>query len=674
LPLLSGQGAESAAGGRVDLRGPVDRQEETADAVRLAVQEAAGRAVVTFSYPEQPLDLAAFRDVAVPVTNQTAAEFDVLVMATSSGRDSWKESTTGRFLVRPAEQTALRTLLPRKALPSDHPHVKKLGNLYGFPWGHHRHWRFVRPEAITRVTVQLTWRNATPGQTITVGRPRGAGSYTTDPAVLDSLPRPLVDTFGQSRLGSWPGRVESAGELAADGQEAEKLLQENRPSPADRDRFGGWVGGPTGKATGFFRVEKLADRWWIIDPEGNVFWSLGINSTGFGTKTRVKGREDLFPEAQRQADEVNAYEENLRLKFGAEAWPAKHVDLTVARMWRWGFNTVGAWSKREVLETQRIPYTLIVHTDMQGLGSVEKIPDPWSRAFAESLERRMADLAATHSASPWLLGVFVDNELDWQNGNGLVRQILASPAGTPARGALLDFLRGRYPTITALNAAWGTTAADFAALRPPPETGATAACEADLDAFLAEFAREYFARCRAAMDEHFPRHLYLGSRFHVFNPIVTAAASRYCDVLSINIYRHSVEDLAVTMDQDRPWLISEFHFGVRDLGNLGVGLTWAADARNQADLVTAYLSEALRLPNVVGAHWFAWADQTVTGRGDGENFGIGLVTVVDRPNPTLVEAMQTVAAGMYQFRLDAPEDRIGTPTGPRPRQEAPARP
>ena len=32
------------------------------------------------------------------------------------------------------------------------------------------------------------------------------------------------------------------------------------------------------RATGFFRVERVDDRWWLVDPDGCRFVSVGINS------------------------------------------------------------------------------------------------------------------------------------------------------------------------------------------------------------------------------------------------------------------------------------------------------------------------------------------------------------------------------------------------------------
>ncbi len=632
---------------------------EAETSFRLRLEKATGRAVVIFDYEGGALDLSKFRDIAIPIQNGTVSELDVHVHALSDRKVQWLRSTSGRFFVRPGESLEMTALMARHALPADHPYVKRLGNLYAFPWGHQRHWRAIDPSAILQIRIQIDWSDAAPGQIIAIGSPRGAGDFRTDPAALATLEMPLLDLFGQLRIGDWPGKVHDAGELRADAAIDADLVSTVTTPREGRSRYGGMTGGPDLRATGFFRVEKLDGKWWFVDPDGNLFWSLGVNCVGSATETKVTGREEIFPQEHRSAPSVSHYWDNLKVKSGEQNWRARQVDLTLARMFDWGLNTVGAWSISEMAETGRVPYTLIVHTDMQPLGRIKKIADPFSEAFQNSLDRIMPELAAKHAGTPWLLGVFVDNELDWPGGHELVSEILRCSADTPARVALVAFLQNRHGNLEGLNEAWNTSFKDVADIRPSPGPLGEKTFATDLDDFLAIFADRYFTVCRKAMKKYFPGHLYLGCRFHQFNPFITAAASRHCDVLSANIYQHSLEEFRMKTDQDRPWLISEFHFGTPDHGVWGVGLTWAANARNQADLYEAYISDALRQPNFVGAHWFAWTSQTVTGRSDGENFGIGLVTLVDRPLPTLTAAVREVSAKMYDYRLGTPVRRIG---------------
>jgi hypothetical protein len=54
-----------------------------------------------------------------------------------------------------------------------------------------------------------------------------------------------------------------------------------------------------------------------------------------------------------------------------------------------------------------------------------------------------------------------------------------------------------------------------------------------------------------------------------------------------------------------------------------------------------YVEQAFAMPELIGTHWFQWADQMCTGRFDGENYNIGLVDVTDRPYAELVEDLKT---------------------------------
>ena len=62
------------------------------------------------------------------------------------------------------------------------------------------------------------------------------------------------------------------------------------------------------------------------------------------------------------------------------------------------------------------------------------------------------------------------------------------------------------------------------------------------------------------------------------------------------------------------------------------------------------MESCLDHPRVVGAHWFQWRDQPLTGRADGENYQIGFLTGTDAPYPELVESARAVAREMYQRR------------------------
>ena len=107
---------------------------------------------------------------------------------------------------------------------------------------------------------------------------------------------PLVDAFGQYRHKDWPGKVHSVEELHQRREEESLDLSKN-PGPAERDQYGGWSSGPQRQATGRFHTEKIDGVWWLIDPEGKLFWSHGIDCVGSGNAvTPITDRENWFAE------------------------------------------------------------------------------------------------------------------------------------------------------------------------------------------------------------------------------------------------------------------------------------------------------------------------------------------------------------------------------------------
>ena len=87
------------------------------------------------------------------------------------------------------------------------------------------------------------------------------------------------------------------------------------PAPAadnpDRDRFGGWTGRQS-KATGFFRLEKGRERWWMVTPEGNAYLIHGMDHVGQELVNQPYNRDywkkELgLPDGASQKERVDAF-------------------------------------------------------------------------------------------------------------------------------------------------------------------------------------------------------------------------------------------------------------------------------------------------------------------------------------------------------------------------------
>lgn len=63
------------------------------------------------------------------------------------------------------------------------------------------------------------------------------------------------------------------------------------------------------------------------------------------------------------------------------------------------------------------------------------------------------------------------------------------------------------------------------------------------------------------------------------------------------------------------------------------------------------MDSVINNPAFVGAHWFQYLDEPLTGRTlDGENYNIGFVTVTDTPYPEMVQSARRVLADAYRRR------------------------
>lgn len=416
---------------------------------------------------------------------------------------------------------------------------------------------------------------------------------------------------------------------------------------AERDPYGGWTG-VSGRATGFFRTERIDGVWWLITPDGHGFFSKGVNHVSFaGDRAPALGD--------------SPYQRAVEARYGsAEKW----AEATAERLRAWGLNTIGAWSSREMFR-QRLPYTVILDLAARAGANWQRgeVADVFSPRFAQAVREQAARRCAEDRDDRFLLGYFTDNELrwgaDWRSKKSLFEEFLGRDADSPGKQALVRLLRARAPSVGAFNQAWGTqlTSLDeLPALTVLPMTNAVArAAERE---FLREYARTYFKTCREAIQAADPNHLVLGCRFAGYAPQpVIEAMAEFIDVVSYNHYGFSapVEPLRkLHAATGRPILLTEFSFKARDSGlpnTRGAGRPLDTQSE-RAEHFERYVTALASLPFVVGYHWFQYSDQPPEGRFDGENSNFGLVRGDDQPWAELVERFTQVNARLEEIHRE----------------------
>ncbi len=495
-------------------------------------------------------------------------------------------------------------------------------------------------------------------------------------APASPVPLPFVDRYGQYKHADWPGKLASENDFKQ-RHSLEQAAWSETPELPERDRFGGWAAGPRLEATGWFRTEKLADKWWLVTPEGTLFLSLGVDCVGTGERTFTEKREAWFewlpPKddplfgglyahvqgAHSMAEPIGGagatfsfYTANLVRTYGAD-WRKSFLDNAYRRLRHWGFNTLGNWSQGDVLDRSPLPFVVPVHIpDVRRIeaatGYWGKMVDVYDVSFQEKVEASVTGMGERYGANPLCIGYFTDNELAWE---GVIRGVLASDSEQPARQALLQFLQERHENLEGLNRAWSTAFETWEGICKPDTVNEAA--QEDLDAYLYRFALRYFSVIRDALDRHAPNQLYLGCRFSSRPTPVVSACAEIADVISFNFYFSTIPEDIYRDDKDlgKPILIGEFHFGALDRGMFHTGLVAVEDQTARAEHFYNYVKSVVTHPAFVGCHWFQYVDEPITGRWfDGENYNIGFVAVTDTPYSELVQAARKIHGEAYRLR------------------------
>lgn len=500
-----------------------------------------------------------------------------------------------------------------------------------------------------------------------------------EPARLEKplLPRgPLLDEFGQSAIHDWPGKTRTRKELT-ERIWAQHEAAPDRKWPGDFSRWGGAAGRRV-EGTGFFRTHHDGRRWWLVDPDGHLFWSAGLDCVSVSIDSACDGLEcalawrpdpgERFAGALSRrgghASAVNYLAANFIHVFGSERWHGEWGAIALAEMKRMGFNTVANWSDWRIARGAGFPYVRPLSLRFERTPMVYRdFPDVFHPGFDGDAAEFGAQLEETASDKSFI-GYFLMNEPTW----GFAAEtpaagMLANAPDCHARRELAAWLRKKYPTDAALSDGWKMPVtfdrvgkgAWTAALTPPAQE--------DLAGFSSVMVERFFGALNAACRKADPNHLNLGIRYYTVPPAWAVEGMKGFDVFSVNGYdervRPDLERIAEMFHS--PVLVGEWHFGALDAGLPASGIGHVATQADRGRAYRAYLEDAAARDWCVGVHWFTLYDESALGRSDGENWNIGFYDVCQKPYEPLADAARAsherlyrVAAGELAPFADAP--------------------
>ena len=428
-------------------------------------------------------------------------------------------------------------------------------------------------------------------------------------------------------------------------------------------RFGG-TASLKGKKTGFFHVENLNGKYWLVGPEGGAFFAVGTYRVSYhGT---------------RSPDGSNSFHDNIKHQYPEETKWIKHV-LSQVRSWNFNLLSLGPG---EYPKYEKIPRSLFLWASHPFARKKERLTAPgvpgyttfvdiFDPDFEKSYTRICSRVASPLKNDPWLVGYYTDNELFWGFGmypeHSLLDAVLYQDPSKYSKQELVKFIRSRYQNdLQELKKNWKVSIKSWNDLLSIRKLRAVnQKVIDDKRAFLFHYARHYFKVTSRAIKKADPNHLNLGCRIHGYcEPEVSRAMGEFIDVISYNKYDgiaplFQIEEMFFREAQ-KPVLVTEWGFRAMDSGmpNTGGVGRILPDQKTRGRKYTDFLAGLARSPYCVGAIYYAYVDDPPAGGGgimNNENSNYGLVDIMDRPYRDMVSQVRKanqLAFQNHQVQLD----------------------
>ncbi|MBM3761897.1 MAG: hypothetical protein FJW36_16815 [Acidobacteria bacterium] len=242
------------------------------------------------------------------------------------------------------------------------------------------------------------------------------------------------------------------------------------------DRYGGHTGVKR-KATGWFRIEQIGQRWTFITPEGHPYIALGANHVGkFFSDPKQSGAILARFDGNREKAEVAIGESFRKL----------------------GLNAGEAYAPLLASLKPRLPRI----EDVSYPGDRTRF-DLFDPAVREAIRSHVAKQCRTFANDPWVIGIgFLDQPV-WTSRR--MEYFRGLGASAPGKRRYIDWLRTRYPDSTALNQAYATTFSSWEDALDAFKADATRpAVQSDDSEFLAIAADSFYALLAETVHEAGP--------------------------------------------------------------------------------------------------------------------------------------------------------------------------
>lgn len=385
-------------------------------------------------------------------------------------------------------------------------------------------------------------------------------------------------------------------------------------------------------STGFFYVKKIDDRWWLIDPDGYAGMNMAV-TTILTPDNKAEWAYDLLKELGFNGAGNFITPENLPIKqYNDRSFEQFSYTRRGLGDRNTGPTQGGGFFQRYQSYRKTKGYTFPSGKDN---GVYITIMDP---EFEEFCDIHAKNYVAPHAGERNMLGVFSDNEINFSQDQ-IYNFLKDLPQTDPNYQSALEFITTKGIT------------------KEKVLTGYSSISNAIKEEYAGIIAERYYRLVSAAIRKYDTNHLYLGSRLHG-RPrgikAVVEAASRYCDVISVNFYNYPTPKDEIANPKkwgiwtnDKPCLITEFY--TKGLEPSGIDLQPGAGymVQTQQDRATFYQNsclEVLQSKYYIGWQYFRWMDDDKTGSATSNK---GIVSPTYDVWPELSAAMKELNTQVY---------------------------
>lgn len=404
------------------------------------------------------------------------------------------------------------------------------------------------------------------------------------------------------------------------------------------------------KGTGFYRTALHRNRWWLIDPDGKLFLSAGVN--------------ELKPSLE-SADFKGRFRDGHH-------W----AQLEQARLKEWGFNTAGQGSDTQLLRehAEGLAFTVTRWPGWQDeVGPLEaffqekakETTRPRSRKREmvmpvfhpdfEGFVLKMAPALAGFAKERNLLGYYLDKDLPYPS----LEAYLTASSGELHRGA-------REAAV-----AWLERRG-----RKPEDYGGT-----DAEQWPGYVFSQYCKKIVPVIRRYDPNHLVLGPRLSskcLRSSSVMSAVGEECDIVAVLSYGKPVPTSSEVASwhqfAGKPVLIAELSASVPSLsaGFEEQARGWVVpDQAQKGKYYEGFVMECLKSQACVGWHWQQYQDRpdqlsetrglpipTSPGPLDAKGSN-GIILAGFQPHPGCLDGMKNINLTMYAIASSGLTPELG---------------